>query len=200
MSLTQRLISPFFPNRQPRWRAKGSCAWKRKCDLWSWRCSQWPGSPVLRWPKLQARHNKIRQARLAFFMWSATDRRTPISKKWRSVAAAMSSWRQQFRVGPTEGGFIAGYSSALGWAYETANQILRGRNQQVKQIEDLKDISWSNAEGDILTIWRKNSAIQAMISHSITEFITTLSLLWYWVRSLTRGCRNTDGHQTWGRK
>ena len=43
--------------------------------------------------------------------------------------------------------FVAGYSSTLGRAYETANQILRGRNMQVTQIENLKDISWGDAEG-----------------------------------------------------
>jgi broad specificity phosphatase PhoE len=50
-------------------------------------------------------------------------------------------------LGLAEVEFIAGYSSTLGRAYETANQILRGRNMQVKQIEDLKDISWGDAEG-----------------------------------------------------
>jgi probable phosphoglycerate mutase len=50
-------------------------------------------------------------------------------------------------LGLAEVEFIAGYSSTLGRAYETANQILRGRNMQVKQIDDLKDISWGDAEG-----------------------------------------------------
>ncbi|WP_025118937.1 MULTISPECIES: histidine phosphatase family protein [unclassified Serratia (in: enterobacteria)] len=50
-------------------------------------------------------------------------------------------------LGLAEVEFIAGYSSTLGRAYETANQILRGRNMPVKQIEDLKDISWGDAEG-----------------------------------------------------
>lgn len=50
-------------------------------------------------------------------------------------------------LGLAEIEFIAGYSSTLGRAYETANQILRGRGIQVKQIEGLKDISWGDAEG-----------------------------------------------------
>ncbi|CAI1530145.1 Alpha-ribazole phosphatase [Serratia fonticola] len=50
-------------------------------------------------------------------------------------------------LGLAEVEFIAGYSSTLGRAYETANQILRGRNLQVKQIDALKDISWGDAEG-----------------------------------------------------
>ncbi|WP_431221975.1 histidine phosphatase family protein [Serratia sp. L9] len=50
-------------------------------------------------------------------------------------------------LGLAEIEFIAGYSSTLGRAYETANQILRGRNLEVKQIEGLKDISWGDAEG-----------------------------------------------------
>lgn len=50
-------------------------------------------------------------------------------------------------LGLSEVDFIAGYSSTLGRAYETANQILRGRDMKVTQIEDLKDISWGDAEG-----------------------------------------------------
>lgn len=43
--------------------------------------------------------------------------------------------------------FIAGYSSTLGRAHETASHILTGRNMEVVEIENLKDISWGNAEG-----------------------------------------------------
>lgn len=43
--------------------------------------------------------------------------------------------------------FIAGYSSTLGRAHETASNILTGRNMDIIEIENLKDISWGNAEG-----------------------------------------------------
>lgn len=43
--------------------------------------------------------------------------------------------------------FISAYSSTLGRAYETANNILTGRNMPVTQIANLKDISWGEVEG-----------------------------------------------------
>ena len=45
--------------------------------------------------------------------------------------------------------FDAAYSSTLGRAYETANQILRGDGQDmdVVQYDNLKDISWGSVEG-----------------------------------------------------
>lgn len=50
-------------------------------------------------------------------------------------------------LGLSEVPFIAAYSSTLGRAYQTANLILRGRDMDVVQIDDLKDISWGDAEG-----------------------------------------------------
>lgn len=50
-------------------------------------------------------------------------------------------------LGLAEVPFIAAYSSSLGRAYQTANLILRGRDMKVVQIDDLKDISWGDAEG-----------------------------------------------------
>lgn len=50
-------------------------------------------------------------------------------------------------LGLSEVPFIAAYSSTLGRAYQTANLILRGRDINVVKIDDLKDISWGDAEG-----------------------------------------------------
>lgn len=50
-------------------------------------------------------------------------------------------------VGLKDVNFIAAYSSTLGRAYETADNILAGRDMSITQIADLKDISWGNAEG-----------------------------------------------------
>ncbi|WP_052130485.1 2-carboxy-D-arabinitol-1-phosphatase [Erwinia typographi] len=50
-------------------------------------------------------------------------------------------------LGLAEIDFIGGYSSTLGRAYETASRVLRGRDLPVVKIEDLKDISWGEAEG-----------------------------------------------------
>lgn len=63
-----------------------------------------------------------------------------LTKKGRYDASSLG-------LGLADVDFIAGYSSTLGRAYETANQVLRGRDMQVTQIENLKDISWGNAEG-----------------------------------------------------
>lgn len=50
-------------------------------------------------------------------------------------------------LGLKEVNFIAAYSSTLGRAYETANNILTGQQINVTQRADLKDISWGQAEG-----------------------------------------------------
>lgn len=60
--------------------------------------------------------------------------------------------------------FIAAYSSTQGRAYETASQILRRRNLPVTQIENLKDISWGDAEGGRI------HALTDKFSHSGNDF------------------------------
>lgn len=60
--------------------------------------------------------------------------------------------------------FMAGYSSTLGRACETANHILRGRNIPVTQIENLKDISWGDAEGGRI------DALTDQFGHSGNDF------------------------------
>lgn len=63
-----------------------------------------------------------------------------LTKKGRDDATCVG-------LGLADVNFIAGYSSTLGRAYETASYILKGRNMQVSQIANLKDISWGDAEG-----------------------------------------------------
>lgn len=67
-------------------------------------------------------------------------------------------------LGLSEVPFIAAYSSTLGRAYQTATLILRGRDLSVTQIDDLKDISWGDAEGGRI------DDLTAQFGHSGNDF------------------------------
>ncbi|MEJ5065419.1 MULTISPECIES: histidine phosphatase family protein [unclassified Erwinia] len=68
-------------------------------------------------------------------------------------------------LGLSEVPFIAAYSSTLGRAYQTANLIVRGRDMKVVQIDDLKDISWGDAEGGRI------HDLTAQFGHSGDDFL-----------------------------